>query len=125
VGAGFVASLAKPGGNITGITTQQEEVLGKLIGILHEVTPEARRIAIRLNENHPSHAVFWAGAQSACAALGLVALRVVASGPDQRGVHWLGHAEEDDNARGDRLTRLEVASSKGRLLVQQWQESTM
>ena len=85
VGAGFVASLAKPGGNITGITSQQEEVLGKLIGILHEVAPGARRIAILLNESNPSHAVFWAAAQSACAALDLVALRVVASAPAQLG----------------------------------------
>jgi putative ABC transport system substrate-binding protein len=85
VGAGFVASLAKPGGNITGYTSQQDEVLGKLIGILHEVTPGARRIAILLNESNPLHAVFWAGAQSACAALDLVALRVVASTPAQLG----------------------------------------
>jgi len=83
VGAGFVASLAKPGGNITGFTSQQEEVVGKLIGILHEVAPGARRIALLLNESYPSHAVFWAGAQSACAALDLIALRVVASAPEQ------------------------------------------
>ena len=43
VGAGLVASLAKPGGNVTGFTSQQDEVLGKLIGILHEVVPSARR----------------------------------------------------------------------------------
>jgi putative ABC transport system substrate-binding protein len=85
VGAGFVAGLAKPGGNITGFTSQQEELLGKLIGILHEVTPGARRIAILLNESNPSQAVFWASAQSACAALDLVALRVVASAPAQFG----------------------------------------
>jgi putative ABC transport system substrate-binding protein len=85
VGAGFVAGLAKPGGNITGFTSQQEELLGKLIGILHEVTPGARRVAILLNESNPSHAVFWASAQSACAALDLVALRVVASAPAQFG----------------------------------------
>jgi len=85
VGAGFVASLAKPMGNITGLTSQQEEVFGKLIGILHEVAPGARRIAILLNESNPSHAVFWAGAQSACSALDLVALRVVASTPAQLG----------------------------------------
>jgi len=85
VGAGLVAGLAKPGGNITGFSSQQEEVLGKLIGILHEVTPGARRIAILLNESNPSNAVFWAGAQSACAALDLVALRVVASAPAQFG----------------------------------------
>ena len=85
VGAGFVTSLANPGGNITGLTSQQEEVVGKLVGILHEVAPGARRIALLLNESYPSHAVFWAGAQSACAALDLVALRVVASTPAQLG----------------------------------------
>jgi len=81
VGNGFVASLAKPGGNITGIGSQQEEVLGKLIGILHEVTPGVQRIAILLNESNPNHAVFWATAQRACSALGLVALRIVANTP--------------------------------------------
>jgi len=85
VGNGFVASLAKPGGNITGITTQWEEVLGKLIGILHEVTPSARRVAIMLNESNPNHSVFWVAAQRACSALDLVALRVVASTPAQIG----------------------------------------
>ena len=79
VANGFVASLAKPGGNITGISTQSEAVLGKLVGILHEVAPGARRIAFLLNENNPNHPVFWAAAQSACAALDLSALRIVAS----------------------------------------------
>ena len=83
VGNEFVASLAKPGGNITGVTAQQEEVLGKRIGILHEVAPGARRVAILLNESNPSYAVFWAAAQNACASLDLVALRVVASAPAQ------------------------------------------
>ncbi len=41
VGNGFVASLDRPGGNVTGIANQTEEVLGKLIGILHEVVPRA------------------------------------------------------------------------------------
>jgi putative tryptophan/tyrosine transport system substrate-binding protein len=83
VGAGLVASLAKPGGNITGFTSQQNEVLGKLIGILHEVVPGARRIAILLNESSPLQAEYWTEGQRACTALGLVALRVVASAPVQ------------------------------------------
>jgi len=83
VAAGLVSSLAKPGGNITGFTSQQDEVLGKLVGILHEVVPGARRIAILLNESNPFHAAYWASAQSACAALDIVALRVVASTPAQ------------------------------------------
>ena len=82
---GYVASLARPGGNITGITTQQEEVLGKLIGILHEAAPGARRIAVLVIEKSPSHELFWSAAQSACSSLQLVALRVVASAPAQLG----------------------------------------
>jgi len=85
VGNGFVASLAKPGGNITGTSSQTEDVLRKLIEILHEVTPNARRFAFLLNESNQSHDAFWAVAQSACAALDLVAIRVVASAPAQLG----------------------------------------
>ena len=85
VDAGFVVSLAQPGGNITGSASQLNDVLGKLVGILHEVTPSAQRIAFLLNERSPFYAEFWATAQSACAALKLVALRVVASAPGQFG----------------------------------------
>ena len=78
---GFVESLARPGGNITGISAQQEEVLGKLIEILHEAAPRARRIGFLLNESNPTHAALWAAAQGACATLKLNPLRVVASSP--------------------------------------------
>ncbi len=47
IGAGLVASLAKPGGNVTGFTSQQDEVLGKLIGI------SARSRARRPAHRHP------------------------------------------------------------------------
>jgi putative ABC transport system substrate-binding protein len=83
VGNGFVASLARPGGNITGIANQTDEVLGKLIGILHEVVPTARRIAIVLNESNPTYAAFRAAAQNACATLGLAPIWVVANAPAQ------------------------------------------
>jgi len=86
VGNGFVASLANPGGNITGIANLHDEVMGKLIAALHEVAPAARRIAVVLNETNPVHPVFWAAAQKACAALDLVAVRVVANTPAQLGV---------------------------------------
>jgi len=81
--AGFVASLAKPGGNITGVSNQREEALQKLIEILHEVLPDARRIGILLNERNPSYRVLSAAAQSACSALNLVALPVIASVREQ------------------------------------------
>jgi putative ABC transport system substrate-binding protein len=61
VGNGLVASLARPAGNITGISNQNEEVLGKLIEILHEITPGTRRVAIVLNETNPSHDYYGPG----------------------------------------------------------------
>ena len=81
--SGFIASLAKPGGNITGVSNQREEALRKLIEILHEVLPEARRIGILLNERNPSYRTLSAAAQSACSALNLVGLPVVASVREQ------------------------------------------
>ena len=52
---------------------------------MHEVTPGARRIAILLNESYPANELWWAGAQHACAALDLVALRILGSAPAQLG----------------------------------------
>ncbi len=82
-GLGYVASLARPGGNITGTVIQADELLSKLIQILHEVTPAARRFAILSNASNPSHAAYRAAAESACAALGLAAIWVVASAPEE------------------------------------------
>jgi putative tryptophan/tyrosine transport system substrate-binding protein len=80
VGQGFVASLARPGGNITGIANQADELLSKLIQILHEVAPQSRRVAILLNESNPQGAALYrAAGERACAALGLTAIWVVAS----------------------------------------------
>ena len=83
VDSGFVASLAKPGGNITGVSNQREEALQKLIEILHEVLPDARRIGILVNERNPSYRALSAAAQGACSALNLIALPVVATVRDQ------------------------------------------
>lgn len=49
---GFVASLARPGGNITGVTLRTE-VFGKLVQLIRETLPSARRIALLLDESDP------------------------------------------------------------------------
>jgi putative ABC transport system substrate-binding protein len=49
VGAGYVASLAHPGGNITGFTLYESTLAGKWLGVLKEVTPGLARVALLIN----------------------------------------------------------------------------
>jgi putative tryptophan/tyrosine transport system substrate-binding protein len=82
VAEGFVASLARPGGNVTGISNQAAELMAKLVQLVHEVVPLARRVAVLLNHNNPTGAPLnRAAAQRACAALDLTPVWVAASAP--------------------------------------------
>jgi putative ABC transport system substrate-binding protein len=49
VGSGLVASLARPGGNITGLSTQHADAVGKRLDLLRETVPDLRRLAIMAN----------------------------------------------------------------------------
>jgi putative tryptophan/tyrosine transport system substrate-binding protein len=49
IGAGLVASLARPGGNITGFTVAEFSTFGKLLEVLKEVAPHVTRVAVVLN----------------------------------------------------------------------------
>jgi len=53
VGSGFVSSLARPGGNVTGISTMSAELASKRLGVLKEVVPAAKRIAAMFNPDDP------------------------------------------------------------------------
>jgi putative tryptophan/tyrosine transport system substrate-binding protein len=53
VGTGLVASLARPGGNVTGLSIQQTDIVGKRLEILREVVPGLRRLAIMANIGFP------------------------------------------------------------------------
>jgi putative ABC transport system substrate-binding protein len=56
VGNGFVASLARPGGNITGLSTLYPEISGKQLELLKEIVPRLSRVAVLGNSNHPGNA---------------------------------------------------------------------
>ena len=51
IGSGFVKSLAKPGGNITGLSTQSLDLTAKTLELLHVALPNAKRIAVLLSDN--------------------------------------------------------------------------
>ena len=71
VGSGFVESLARPGGNITGMSLQQHDIASKRIELLRDVVPNLRRLAILFNAGYPA-SVFEAGeVQAAAHTLGL------------------------------------------------------
>jgi putative ABC transport system substrate-binding protein len=53
VGAGLIASLARPGGNVTGLSVQRTEIAGKRLETLREVLPGLRRLAILANVGFP------------------------------------------------------------------------
>ena len=56
VGSGFVASLARPGGNITGLSTLAPELSGKRLELLREVVPTLSRVAVFGTSTQPGHA---------------------------------------------------------------------
>jgi putative ABC transport system substrate-binding protein len=71
IGNGFVASLARPGGNLTGLATQSPEVSGKQLELLKEIVPKLSRVAIMSSSNIPGNAQAVKEADGAAAALGL------------------------------------------------------
>jgi ABC-type uncharacterized transport system substrate-binding protein len=56
VGSGFVASLARPGGNITGLSALSPEMTGKQLELLKEIVPRLSRVAIIGNSTNPGDA---------------------------------------------------------------------
>ena len=56
VGTGFVASLARPGGNVTGLSTLPPEISGKQLELLKETVPKLSRVAVLGSSNNPGNA---------------------------------------------------------------------
>jgi putative tryptophan/tyrosine transport system substrate-binding protein len=71
VGSGFVESLARPGGNITGMSLQQHDIASKRIELLRDVLPNLRRLAILFNAGYPASMLEAGEVQAAARTLGL------------------------------------------------------
>ena len=71
VGLGLVASLARPGGNVTGPSMMNTEIIGKRMQLLKEVVPGLTRVAVLANSVNPIHALFRRETEPAARELGL------------------------------------------------------
>jgi putative ABC transport system substrate-binding protein len=71
VGSGLVSSLARPGGNVTGMSALASDMAGKRVELLKEVVPGASRVAVLWNSSNQSKVTEWQDTQAAAKAFGL------------------------------------------------------
>ena len=80
VGSGLIASLARPGGNITGLSGTTAELGGKILQLIREALPATRRVAILANATDPFTKTFVAQIELAGQALGIATQAQVVRG---------------------------------------------
>jgi putative ABC transport system substrate-binding protein len=87
VALGLVASLASPGGNLTGLSNLAPELGGKRLELLKEIVPQLARVAVLGDPSSPSHAPQWRATESAARSLGVQvqSLEVSEPSPDFAG----------------------------------------
>jgi len=83
VGSGLVASLAHPGGNVTGLSSQQEDTIAKELELLKTAVPGAERIAVLVDPGNPTHAGVLRTVQQAAQASGTQLFSVEANAPGE------------------------------------------
>jgi putative tryptophan/tyrosine transport system substrate-binding protein len=71
LGTGLVANLARPGGNVTGLSSQSNDSSSKRLGLLRELVPALRRLAVMANADAPAAMLEAADTEAAARTLGL------------------------------------------------------
>ena len=74
VASGLVASLARPGGNVTGLSNESADIAGKRLDLLHQVIPGLRRLGIMANIGDPIGVLEMGKVQEAARTLGFEAV---------------------------------------------------
>jgi putative ABC transport system substrate-binding protein len=82
VGTGLVASLARPGGNVTGLTDVSGELEGKALELLKEIVPKLNRVAVLRTAGGAADNVFVRETEMPARALGVQLVPVMVQGPD-------------------------------------------
>ena len=81
VSDGFVASLARPGGNVTGFTIFEHSFAGKWLEMLKEVVPTLMRVAVMQNPDHPAWNAYVRAIRDVASGMGIEVTPTPASGP--------------------------------------------
>jgi putative ABC transport system substrate-binding protein len=81
VGAGIVASLARPGGNITGLSVIDVDMSTKQLELLKAISPKLSRVAVLLNPGNPANPAVLKHVQASAPALGVEVVAVSAATP--------------------------------------------
>jgi putative tryptophan/tyrosine transport system substrate-binding protein len=123
VGEGLVASLARPGGNVTGMTSFGPPMYGKLVELAHELLPRARRVAFMFNPRHALAPAYELIAAESAKALGLEVPRLPVNGASDlddlparlRTLHVDGLAIATDGLLYTHRTRILQAASSARI----------
>jgi putative ABC transport system substrate-binding protein len=98
VGIGLVASFNRPGGNVTGVTLLSAELVSKRLGILRDLLPSVRRIAMLVNPTRPGVDVQKAQMQEAARAIGWALQILEASSERDFDAVFEAVASQQDNA---------------------------
>ena len=83
IGSGFVASLARPGSNVTGMSAVAPDLASKRVELLKEVVPTAARAAVLWNSNNQSKVAEWKDTQDAARTVGLALRSFEARWPEE------------------------------------------
>ena len=128
VGTGLVTSLARPGGNVTGLTDLAPGVVAKRLELIKEVIPSATRVAVLLNPDNSSNLPQMRLIQEAASALGVSILSVEARRLDDidrafatvRAKHAMALLLIADGLLGSNRKRIVELTAKGQLPAIYW-----
>jgi ABC-type uncharacterized transport system substrate-binding protein len=81
VGTGLIASLARPGGNVTGLSSNSQELGGKNLALLKEIVPRLTRVVMP-TPGSSSDDIYLKGTEAPARALGVQLLPVIVRGPE-------------------------------------------
>jgi putative tryptophan/tyrosine transport system substrate-binding protein len=82
VGDGLVTSLARPGGNVTGMSLQQNDIAGKRLGLLREILPSLKRVAILADAGFPADSLEMDQVETMAHSFSIEIIRLALRGTD-------------------------------------------